>query len=182
MLSSSTGTALLRSPTILGLTVAPLWFAADKLSKSWVIENLLVSPERIVPVTSFFNLVLGWNRGVSFGMLSGLALPPWTLALLAVVVAGGLLVWLCRTESWLVAGGLGLVIGGALSNALDRLRYGAVTDFLDFHLAGWHWPAFNLADAGIVSGVVALLLDAFTGRIPSDTRESSVHGRFNDDR
>jgi signal peptidase II len=150
---------------MLGLTVAPLWFAADQLSKSGVIEHVLVSPERIVPVTSFFNLVLGWNRGVSFGMLSGLALAPWTLALLAVVIAGGLLVWLCRTKSWLVAGGLGLVIGGALSNAVDRLRHGAVTDFIDFHVAGWHWPAFNLADAGIVCGVAALLLDAFsTGR------------------
>ena len=162
MLSSSTAIALLRCPTILGLTVAPLWFAADQLSKWWVIDHLLVSPELTVPVTSFFNLVLGWNTGVSFGMLSGLGLPPWTLALLSVAIAGGLLIWLCRTESWLVASGLGLVIGGALSNALDRLRYGAVTDFLDFHLAGWHWPAFNLADAGIVCGVVALVLDTFT--------------------
>jgi signal peptidase II len=161
MLSNSTGTFLRRSPTIVGLAVAPLWFAADQLSKSWVIEHLLGSPERIILVTAFFNLVLGWNRGVSFGMLSALALPPWTLALLAVVVAGGLLVWLFRTDSWLVSGGLGLVVGGAPSNALDRIRYGAVTDFLDFHLAGWHWPAFNLADAGIVCGVTALLLDAF---------------------
>jgi signal peptidase II len=161
MLFNVRGTVLVRASTILGLTVALLWFAADQLSKSWVIEHLLGSPERIVLVTSFFNLVLGWNRGVSFGMLSGLALAPWTLALLAVVVAGGLLVWLCRTDSWLVSAGLGLVIGGALSNAHDRLRYGAVTDFLDFHVAGWHWPAFNLADTGIVCGVAALVLDGF---------------------
>lgn len=160
MPSSSIRTALLRAPTILGLTVAPLWFAADQGSKWWVIEHLLGSSERIVPVTAFFNLVLGSNRGVTFGMLSGLALPPWTLALLAVVVGGGLLVWLFRTDSWLASGGLGLVIGGALSNALDRYGYGAVTDFLDFHLAGWHWPAFNLADTGIVCGVAVLLLDA----------------------
>lgn len=162
MVSSSQGRTVVRAPAILGVTVAPLWFAADQVSKSWVIEHLLNSPERIVPVTSFFSLALGWNRGVSFGMLSGLALAPWILALLAVVVAGGLLVWVFRADSWLVSGGLGFVIGGALSNALDRLRYGAVTDFLDFHLSGWHWPAFNLADAGIVCGVVALVLDAFT--------------------
>ena len=146
-------------PAITGLIIAPMWFAADQGTKWWAIQHLLDYPERVFPVTSFFNLVLGWNRGVSFGMLSGLALPPWSLALLALAVSGILLIWLWRTPSWLVSCGLGLLFGGALSNALDRLRYGAVTDFLDFHLAGWHWPAFNLADAGIVCGALAMILD-----------------------
>lgn len=152
-------------PAIMGLIIAPMWFAADQGTKWLVIGHLIDYPERAFPVTPFFNLVLGWNRGVSFGMLSGLALPPWSLALLALAISAILLIWLCRTLSWLVSCGLGLLVGGALSNALDRLRYGAVTDFLDFHLAGWHWPAFNLADAGIVCGALALMLDVLmTGK------------------
>ena len=182
MLSSWMGKMLLRSPTIVGLTVAPLWFAAGQLSKMWVIEHLQVGPERIVPMTSFFNLMLGWNRGVSLGMLSALALPPWTLALLAAVIAGGLLIWLLRTDSRLVAGGLGLVIGGALSNGLDRLRYGAVTDFLDFHLAGWHWSAFKVEDSGIDSGLVAILVDPLRAPLTADARATGVQGRFNDEK
>lgn len=156
---STKGSFSIERPAIIGLIIAPIWFVADQGTKWWVIQHLTEYPERVVPVTSFFNLVLGWNRGVSFGMLSGLALPAWSLAILALTVSAVLLIWLWRTSSWLVSCGLGLLVGGALSNALDRLRYGAVTDFLDFHLAGWHWPAFNLADAGIVCGALALILD-----------------------
>lgn len=158
----------LRAPTVMGLTLAPAWLAVDQSTKWWIIEHVM-DPPRVIPVTAFFNLVLGWNRGVSFGMLSGFALAPWMLAVLALVISGVLTVWLCRTHRWAVSGGLGLVIGGALSNAIDRLRYSAVTDFLDFHFGGWHWPAFNLADAGIVCGVVALMLDAF---VRTDTSKS----------
>lgn len=87
-------------------------------------------------------------------------LPPWTLALFSFGVAAVLLVWLGRTTSIPVRTGLGLLVGGALGNATDRVRHGAVTDFLDFYVVGWHWPAFNIADAGIVCGVALLVLGA----------------------
>lgn len=88
-------------------------------------------------------------------------LPPWILALFSGSIAAGLIIWLLRTRDRLVAMGLALIIGGALGNALDRLRHGAVADFLDFHLADWHWPAFNFADVGIVCGAGLLILDTF---------------------
>lgn len=157
--SSETST-LAPLPVIIGWIVAALWFAIDQVTKWWILENVM-DPPRVIPVTAFFNLVLGWNTGVSFGMLSDSALSPWTLAFLAIAVSGVLSVWLNRTHRLLVGAGLGLVTGGALSNALNRLTHGAVMDFLDFHVTGWHWPAFNLADAGIVCGVTALVLDTF---------------------
>lgn len=123
-----------------------------------------MNPPREIPLTEFFNLVLGYNTGVSFGMLGGLGVPPWALSLLAIAVAVALVIWLGRRPSAVVATALGLLIGGALSNGFDRLRNGAVTDFLDFHLAGWHWPAFNMADVGVVCGVALLLLDSFLSR------------------
>lgn len=82
---------------------------------------------------------------------------PWLLILLTGAVTAGLLVWLVRVQNRLQAAALGLVIGGALGNLVDRLRHGAVTDFLNFHFQGYHWPAFNLADSGIVLGVLLLL-------------------------
>ena len=123
----------------------------------------MLSP-RAIEITSFFNIVLGRNTGVSFGLLTGAGAPPWALALFSVGVAVVLLVWFGRATSALVLTGLGLIVGGALGNATDRVRHGAVTDFLDFHIAGWHWPAFNMADVGIVCGVFFLVLDALMVR------------------
>ena len=139
------------------------WFALDQAAKWWILEYVM-NPPRAVPVTPFFDLVLGWNRGISFGMLGGRELPPWTLALLSTAIATGFVIWLLRSDNRIVATGLALIIGGALGNALDRMRHGAVTDFLDFHLAGWHWPAFNLADVGVVVGAALLIVDSFVRR------------------
>ena len=94
--------------------------------------------------------------------------PWWVLALLALAIVAALSVWLWRAQNRLVAAALGLLIGGALGNVLDRLRHGAVMDFLDFHLGVYHWPAFNLADVAVVSGVALLLLDGF--RAPQEQR------------
>lgn len=143
----------------LGWTVALLVIGLDQLTK-WAALYLLDLPSRPIEVTSFFNLVMVWNRGVSFGMFNAAGpLAPWLLSGLALGVVIGLAIWLRRTEHWLIAVGLGLVIGGALGNVVDRLRYGAVVDFLDFHVAGWHWPAFNIADAGICVGAGLILVD-----------------------
>ena len=143
----------------LGLTVAVLLVGLDQLTK-WVALDVLDLAARPIMVTPFFNLVMVWNRGVSFGMLNTVGeLAPWLLSGFSLGVVIGLLFWLRRSEHALMAIGLGLVIGGAIGNVVDRLRYGAVVDFLDFHLAGYHWPAFNMADAGICVGAGLILVD-----------------------
>lgn len=110
-----------------------------------------------VPVTPFFDYVLVWNRGVSYGLLDGL--PVWGLGLIAVIAIAALGIWWWRTTDVLVRFGLMLAIGGALSNALDRLLYGAVADFFHFHWQAWSFYIFNIADVAITLGVLLLLLD-----------------------
>lgn len=110
-----------------------------------------------VRVTDFFDYVLVWNRGVSYGLLDGM--PVWGLGLIAAVAIAGLAVWWWRTTDALVRFGLMLAIGGALSNALDRLLYGAVADFFHFHYEATSFYIFNIADVAITLGVVLLLLD-----------------------
>ena len=141
-----------------GLALALVVIAIDQTTK-WLASEML-NPAVRLPVTPFFNLVLVWNRGVSFGMFDTVGvLAPWVLSGLALAVVAGLLIWLRRAEDRLTIVGLGLVIGGALGNVIDRIRFGAVIDFLDFHLAGYHWPAFNLADTAIVVGAGLMLVD-----------------------
>lgn len=117
-----------------------------------------------VPVTPFFNLVYVLNRGASFGLLSS-ASPwgPWLLSAFTVVVVIGLVVWLMRAAERPLSIALGLIIGGAIGNLVDRLYQGAVVDFLDFHVAGLHWPAFNLADSAITVGVAIILYESLIG-------------------
>ena len=109
-----------------------------------------------------------WNRGVTFGMLTGES--SWHqigLAVLALAVAGFLLRWMARAENRLTAIALGAVVGGAIGNVIDRLRFGAVVDFLDVHAWGWHWYVFHLADAAIVLGVSGLVIDALLRPSPA---------------
>jgi signal peptidase II len=142
-----------------GLVIAVVVILLDQVTK-WIALDGLNLGENPIGVTSFFNLVLVWNRGVSFGMFNNAgAAGPWILSGLAIAVVFGLLYWLRQAEAWLTVTALGLVIGGALGNVIDRFRFGAVVDFLDFHIAGYHWPAFNVADAAICVGAVLLLLD-----------------------
>jgi signal peptidase II len=146
----------------LGVSTAVVVVVLDQITKGAVLAFFAGMP-RAVEVTPFFNLVLVWNRGVSFGMFGGGSVPPWALSTLALAVAAALVLWLWRADNRPMAFGLGLVIGGAVGNAIDRLRFGAVVDFLDFHLGRYHWPAFNVADAAITIGVGLLLLDALLG-------------------
>lgn len=111
----------------------------------------------VIPVTNFFDYVLVWNTGVSYGLLDGL--PVWALGAIAVVAIVALGVWWSRTSDVLVRFGLMLAIGGAVSNALDRLLYGAVADFFHFHWQDWSFYIFNIADVAITLGVLLLLLD-----------------------
>ncbi len=135
----------------------------DQLSKQ-IAVNLLFVPPKVVEVTSFFNFVPVRNMGISFGLFSGDAQTSrWILVLVAVVIIIALFVWMSRVASGFVISGLALVVGGAISNVLDRVISGAVIDFLDFHFFGVHWPAFNLADTAIVIGVAILLYDGLFG-------------------
>ena len=148
-----------------GVAVATLVVAADQALKWWVLVAIM-APPRTVPVTPFFNLVLAWNRGISFGLFDSQQIwIGWLLVVIAVVIVVVLAFWLGRAESRLLAVALGMVIGGAVGNVVDRLRFGGpVMDFLDFHLFGYHWPAFNVADAAISVGAVALVLQSLFGR------------------
>ena len=140
----------------LGLVVAGAVVVLDQLTK-WAVLAWL---DQVIALTPFFNLVLVWNPGVSFGMFdSAGAHGPWILSGLALAVVVALLIWLRRVDHPLTAAGLGLIIGGALGNVIDRVRFGAVIDFLDVHAAGWHWPAFNVADSAIFIGAALLLVD-----------------------
>jgi signal peptidase II len=139
-----------------GLAIAGAVVVLDQLTK-WAILTWL---DRSIALTPFFNLVVVWNRGVSFGMFDSAGrLGPWVLSGLALAVVVLLLGWLRRADHPITATGLGLVVGGALGNVIDRARFGAVIDFLDFHALGWHWPAFNVADSAICIGAALLLVD-----------------------
>src|SRR5437588_9328333 len=148
----------------LGLAVAALAALLDQVSKLWVLQYFGASGcvSRMMPVTSFFDLVLTCNRGVSFGFFNQPGQPAlgfWIFSVLAALVVIALVVWLFRVRSPLLDVTIGLVIGGAIGNVIDRLRLGAVVVFLYFHVGSWYWPAFNLADSAICLGVAAMLLD-----------------------
>ncbi|WP_341896242.1 signal peptidase II [Ferrovibrio terrae] len=152
---------MIRRLPLFGLLLAVAILVADQISKLFFLDLMQQNPAGIV-VTPFFNLVMVWNSGVSFGLFQEDSdFRSWTLIGVALGVLVWLGLWLWRCQSGLVAAALGLIIGGAIGNVIDRLRFGAVFDFLDFHAFGQHWPAFNLADSAIVVGVVLLLIDGF---------------------
>jgi signal peptidase II len=144
--------------------VAVATFAADRITKAWLIE-VIEALGPVIEITGFFNLVHVWNTGVSFSMLqldSGTG--RWLLSGLALVIVLAMIVWLGRSVWLFERVALGLIVGGALGNVTDRLLWGAVADFFDFHAFGYHWPAFNVADSAIVVGVAVLLLDTWIRR------------------
>lgn len=143
------------------LIPAGLVLAVDQITKAWVLASFHLHESR--PVTSFFNLVLVMNPGASFSFLAGAGgWQQWFFIALALAVSVWLIVLIRRhARERLMPAALSLVLGGALGNVMDRLRFGAVVDFLDFHLAGWHWPAFNVADSAISVGVILLLAQQF---------------------
>jgi len=148
-----------------GLVLAAVVMVLDQATKWWMLEVVGIGYRPPIEVTPFFNLVMVWNRGVSFGLFAHEAeVMPYVLSGVALAISAALLVWLARAERRWIAAAVGLVIGGALGNVIDRLRFGAVADFLDVHAAGWHWPAFNVADAAISVGVGMILLDGLFGR------------------
>lgn len=153
---------LLRS----GVIAAVAALVLDQASKLWLLNVYELGPRGTVPVTPFFDLVLAWNTGISYGWFQNTGPLGQAILLafkvLAVIV---LAIWMAKSGTRLAVIGLGLIIGGAIGNAIDRLAYGAVVDFALFHLQiggkTYNWYVFNLADVAIVAGVAALLYDSF---------------------
>ena len=147
-----------------GFAVAVLVFLADQASKAAVLYGAgfsQCSPCRPIELAPFFDLIMVWNPGISYGLLpGGSELQKWLLVAFSLAMSVILSWWLFRAGTRWLALGLGLVVGGALGNVVDRLAYGAVADFFHFHAFGYSWYVFNVADAAIVLGVVAILVDA----------------------
>jgi len=150
--------------TPLGLGIAAIALAADQASKAWLLYVYEIGAKGAVTVAPFFDLVLVWNRGVSYGLLpQDSDLGRWGLILFAFAAAIALIVWLARVTSPLAATAIGLIVGGAIGNAIDRMLYGAVADFFSLHAFGYQWYIFNIADVAIVAGVIGLLYESLFG-------------------
>lgn len=175
---------------LVGLCLALIVIVLDQLSKWLVYETLLRQSGdavglvawlsqtktaadymaeyhnfKTVTLTPFLDFTMVWNKGVSFGLFnSGESTMIVVLIGVAVLLATGLTGWLAVTRDRLVALGLSLIIGGAVGNVIDRVRFGAVADFIDVHVAGYHWPAFNIADSAIVVGALLLMIDSFLNK------------------
>ena len=151
-----------------GGLAALLVLAADQASKWWVLNVLRLPELGSVQLLPVLNLTMVWNQGVTFGLFhqDGGA-GPWLLAGVALAVVVALTMWMRKAERPLVACALGAIAGGAVGNVIDRIRFGAVVDFIHAHAWGWSWYVFNVADAAIVCGVAVLILD---GLLPARSR------------
>ncbi len=158
-----------RSLVRFGALAAAAALTIDQTTKHFVRASMIAGES--IYIAPFFDLRLGLNEGVSFGLLAEwFAGRPWAPVFLALAIITALAVWLLRTDERWEGLGLGCIIGGALGNVADRARLGAVVDFLDFHISGHHWPAFNFADVAIVVGVGLLFSSGIRRKPPSATR------------
>jgi signal peptidase II len=160
------------SPLRAGLMAAIITLIVDQASKFWLLDVFdlahRVADRGAVRVTPFFDLVLAWNVGISFGWLQNdSAVIQFALMAVKAVAVVALAIWMVRSRTLLATIALGMIIGGAVGNAIDRIIYGAVVDFALFHLQigekTFNWYVFNLADVAIVAGVIALLYDSLLG-------------------
>lgn len=147
-------------PRRLGLAAAVLALAADQGSKLWLLRGFDIAARQPYEVAPGFDLVLAWNRGVSYSLLAQEGETGRYLLIAATALASvALAVWLWRGTGPLTCLALGLLVGGALGNLADRIAYGAVVDFASFHVGSFRWYVFNVADCAITAGVVALLVE-----------------------
>jgi len=163
------------APFRLGVAAAVAAAAVDQAVKLWLLYGFGLTGRARVPVTPFLDLVLAWNTGISYGLFqeSG-PLWQWVLLGLKVTAVALLLIWLAQTRSRLAGVALGLIMGGAIGNAIDRAMHGAVMDFVLFHITAptwtFQWYVFNIADAAIVAGVIGLVCESLflqdTAKVP----------------
>jgi signal peptidase II len=154
-----------------GVIAAIAVLALDQASKLWLLFVFDIAHRGAVKVTPFFDLVLAWNVGISFGWFQNDSqIAQIALMLVKAVAVVVLAIWMARSRTLIATLALGLIIGGAVGNGIDRFAYGAVVDFALFHLQiggnTYNWYVFNLADTAIVAGVAALLYDSFLGHPP----------------
>lgn len=143
----------------------------DQVTKWWIV-NYIMQPIKILPITPFFNIVLTWNSGISFGIFSNQGdFSVIILSTLAILIVFFLAVWLMKAENKKLIIGLICIIGGAIGNIIDRVYHGAVIDFLDFHIKSYHWPAFNVADSCIFIGATLIILDSL---FPDKKEEANI--------
>lgn len=148
----------------LGLAAAAAVIIFDQITKYWVLGFLGVSA--YIPFGDCFNIVRAWNTGVSFSMLNDYGnAGAWLLSGLAVVIVIMLFFWLRKENSRVIQIALGMIMGGAVGNVIDRIRFGAVFDFLDVHIGDHHWPAFNAADSFICIGAAVIIAEAVVAKI-----------------
>lgn len=163
-----------RKPVLSGSLIALVIFIADQWTKMFIVYDVMKNPH-VIEVTSFFNIVMAWNRGVSFGMFGWDShIKIYVLAAMAFVAAIGLFIWMTRENRIFFALPCGAIIGGAVGNGIDRLHWGAVADFLDFHAMGYHWPAFNVADMGITCGATLLIVDSLFTKSHSSKIDENI--------
>lgn len=146
----------------LGLILAIMVFAVDQAHKWWMLQIFRIDERGAVKITAFLDLMLVWNKGVSYGLLN--TQMQWIFIVLNLAICAILWVWMSGLNRPISAAAIGLVIGGALGNILDRLLYGAVADFFHLHWGSWSWYVFNLADLAIVAGVALLLYESLPRR------------------
>ena len=148
----------------LGLAAVAAVIIFDQITKYWVLGFLGVSA--YIPFGDYFNIVRAWNTGVSFSMLNDYGnAGAWLLSGLAVVIVIMLFFWLRKENSRVIQIALGMIMGGAIGNVIDRIRFGAVFDFLDVHIGDHHWPAFNAADSFICIGAAVIIAEAVVAKI-----------------
>jgi signal peptidase II len=154
------------------LLVALVVLVVDQATKIFVVEILDLRTRLVILVADpWFNLTMAWNEGINFGLFDFGAAGRWVLVGLAVAIVAGLLWWVRRTRGWVPALGVGVIVGGALGNVIDRLRYGAVADFINMSCCGIANPfAFNVADAAIFAGAALLLLSGGAEPAPARRR------------
>ena len=143
--------------------IAAVCLILDQVTKVWIVHGADVAAYGSINLLPVLDLILVWNRGISYGLFQqDSELGRWLLALLTIAATLALWVWSTRVPSKLLALALALIIGGAIGNGIDRVVYGAVVDFIYFHVGSFSWYVFNLADVWIVAGVAGLLYDSFT--------------------
>jgi lipoprotein signal peptidase len=157
-----------------GFLLGAIILIADQSSKYWVLHGAGLTDGHFLVLLPVLNFVLVWNHGVTFGMLNGLGGFGWALlAAVAVAVVAGLGVWLWRSEHLVKSLAIGAIMGGAAGNVIDRLRFGAVVDFIQAHLGAYSFYVFNVGDSAIVCGVGVLMLESLLRRDAGGDRKAA---------
>jgi signal peptidase II len=162
----------------IGLAVALLTLVLDQATKLYTLFSFDLPVREPVHLTPFLSLIVVWNRGISYGLFQQDGnLGRWVLVAVSLAAALGLSFWIRNASGRVLAASLGLIVGGAIGNAIDRVAYGAVFDFIHLHAGPYSWYVFNVADAAIVAGVAGLLYDSFVlekRRRPKSTRQAGA--------